>query len=93
MRHTHADLIHAWADGAQVQIWDLDHWKDEAFPVWFHGAKYRIKPKTVKYRIYLSADTSNNYRIYVADTPEIAERFEQSIHFVRWLTDWIEVEV
>jgi len=47
MKHKHADLIHAWADGAQIQFrtsngnWaDLDH-----CPSWSTNWEYRIKPE------------------------------------------------
>ena len=46
MRHKHADLIHAWADGAKIQ-WESHYgdWIDENHPNWSEHNKYRIKPK------------------------------------------------
>jgi|GEM_PF-1610248 len=47
MKHKHADLIHAWAEGAQIQCFDCNHgWKDlgEYF-VWVDDYQYRIKPE------------------------------------------------
>ena len=54
MKHIHADLIHAWADGAEIQFADgaeiqfADHvtikWTDTTNPVWGLVVKYRIKP-------------------------------------------------
>jgi hypothetical protein len=46
MKHKHADLIHAWADGAQIQSRnDIgEHWQDNRLPVWAHDTMYRIKP-------------------------------------------------
>ena len=51
MKHKHADLIHAWADGAEIQyktardIWvDCDCNK----PEWLTFIKYRIKPEEKK---------------------------------------------
>jgi hypothetical protein len=49
MKHKHADLIHAWADGAQIQCkqhgYD-DRWADVGYPNWEHPqCKYRIKPE------------------------------------------------
>ena len=44
--HKHADLIHAWADGAQIQ-WKSHYgkWFDEANPHWGDKhTEYRIKP-------------------------------------------------
>jgi hypothetical protein len=49
MKHKHADLIHAWADGAQIQCkqhgYD-DRWADVGYPNWEHPhCEYRIAPK------------------------------------------------
>jgi hypothetical protein len=47
-KHKHADLIHAWADGAEIEYMDLDGtWHDEPSPTWT-GWKYRIKPEEKK---------------------------------------------
>ena len=47
MKHKHADLIHAWADGAQIQLLSLvyDRWEDVKDPSWSEHYEYRIKPK------------------------------------------------
>ena len=46
MKHKHADLIHAWADGAQIQRLDSNcGWCDiEGTPSWNIETTYRIKP-------------------------------------------------
>lgn len=54
--HKHAELIKAWADGAQIQSrWDMtdgkgwSDWRDEAeSPEWFIDWEYRIKPEGKK---------------------------------------------
>jgi hypothetical protein len=48
MKHKHAELIKAWADGAQIQSRnDIDiHWEDNQRPGWAHDTEYRIKPET-----------------------------------------------
>jgi hypothetical protein len=56
MKHKHADLIHAWADGAQIQSKNPDEtWVDLNEPIWINSAEYRIKPEpkpdVVKYLI------------------------------------------
>jgi hypothetical protein len=47
MKHKHADLIHAWADGAKIQ-WrdpkDDERWSDIKIPNWLEDCEYRIKP-------------------------------------------------
>ena len=46
MKHKHADLIHAWADGAQIQWKDRDgQWHDMGEPLWSEKHEYRIKPE------------------------------------------------
>ena len=48
MKHKHADLIHAWADGAEIQyrpVPGYGEWKDEPLHlIWDNFAEYRIKP-------------------------------------------------
>lgn len=44
--HKHADLIKAWADGAEVQYWANDWYDvDNNRPTWCNSIKYRIKPE------------------------------------------------
>ena len=46
-KHKHADLIHAWADGAEIQTNDIGEWRDivEAIYIFNPHFDYRIKPK------------------------------------------------
>ena len=46
MRHKHADLIIAWANGAQIQ-WESSYgnWYDVNDPNWSENTEYRIKPE------------------------------------------------
>ena len=46
MRHKHADLICAWANGAQIQNKsDCGEWFDNLKPQWSVDREYRIKPE------------------------------------------------
>jgi hypothetical protein len=47
MSRKHADLIHAWADGAEIQYLHHDEgiWTDCLCPAWLADHQYRIKPK------------------------------------------------
>ena len=51
--HKHAEAIHAYADGAEIQIFDESDncWVNMDYPTWLTSKKYRIKPedKVVKY--------------------------------------------
>lgn len=42
----HAELIKAWADGADVQYFEemRKEWSDIEFPSWREATKYRLKP-------------------------------------------------
>lgn len=45
MKHKHADLIKAWADGAQIQYYrGVGNWEDIDNPNWLGVGEYRIKP-------------------------------------------------
>jgi hypothetical protein len=48
MKHKHAELIHAWAEGAQIQYRAVPgegEWCDEPrHLIWEEYAEYRIKP-------------------------------------------------
>lgn len=46
--HKHAELIKAWADGAEIQIKYNDRWCDWCIgssPHWLDDEEYRIKPE------------------------------------------------
>jgi hypothetical protein len=46
MKHKHAELIKAWADGAKIQIKLHGEWYDvEGFIKWYEETQYRIKPE------------------------------------------------
>ena len=48
MKHKHADLIKAWADGAEIQAWDHQKgiWRTcSESMVWDQEMMYRIKPE------------------------------------------------
>ena len=44
--HKHAEVIHAWADGAKIQFKLQDGWIDvqDLRPTWARDCEYRIKP-------------------------------------------------
>ena len=47
MKHKHAELIKAWADGAEIQVY-TDVWRDYLSPLWKLNLDYRIKPEEKK---------------------------------------------
>jgi hypothetical protein len=60
MRHKHADLIHAWADGAEIEIFNCGQWVVVQHPTFSGSLEYRIKP-TPKPDVvcYYTADVNN----------------------------------
>ena len=92
-RHKHADLIHAWAEGAIIQ-YSLDNieWLDclDNRPLWESHRSYRIKPvnKVIKFRNWLmkSGDIVTHQE---GRTPDPT----QSKNFVGWVCGWQEVEI
>ena len=94
-RHKHADVIIAWAEWKDVQVWsDINNkWYDLALKdPSFNGKNYRIKPPAKKYRVALFKAPCVEAVVSVANSEHDAERYKESGHFVRWLTDWIEYE-
>ena len=47
MKHKHAELIKAWADGAEIEFWSksLEKWVADLKPDWLTCCEYRVKPK------------------------------------------------
>ena len=95
-RHKHADVIIAWAEGKDIQLWDVtgERWVDfpNVQPRFLTENTYRIKPPAKKYRVALfEGDTGACYTSTV-DTSEDADFYEKCWRFISWLTDWIEYE-
>ena len=96
-RHKHADVIIAWAEGKDVQVWDFtqNEWGDVTTesPTWCECWKYRIKPPAKKYRVGLFKNPfSGDIYTLSVDKPDSTDKYEQHKGFVRWLTDWVEYE-
>lgn len=43
--HKHAELIKAWADGAEIEVFVQGKWERSAEPMWTKEVEYRIKPE------------------------------------------------
>ena len=94
-RRKHADLIHAWAEGAIIQFkLPEDAWEDciNNSPAWGVGQDYRIKPaiKTIKFRNWL---TKSGKIVAWAQEGHPIEVIENQSNFARWVGDWQSVEV
>ena len=45
--HVHAELIKAWADGDEIQVYIDYEWQDNAQPSWSDKLQYRIKRQKI----------------------------------------------
>lgn len=45
--HKHAELIKAWADGAEIERYYVMHWAPVDYPSWHPETEFRIKPERV----------------------------------------------
>jgi len=85
--HKHAELIKLWADGAEIQYkpgGKGGNWLDNEHPTWDCCIEYRIKPQTIKYRLYL--DCWGNVCI-------TSDKSDSPCNHTKWLGDWQEVPV
>ena len=94
-RHKYADVIIAWANGAEIEARSSADrgWLVTRNPTWSEDVEYRVKP-VKKYRVALfrlSNEASSAYTT-CTNTQEEADSYESIPGFVRWLTDWVEYE-
>ena len=56
LRHKHAELIHLWCEGAEIEARQLcsQAWHKDTNPLWLGSMEYRIKRETVKVRLYVN---------------------------------------
>ena len=86
----HAELIKAWADGADIQyLAGNGIWTDAAFPYWAKDQTFRIKPESVEifYRRYLSFYPSQVYRVWShnKDNLTTCADIEKGEYFFKWI--------
>ena len=95
-RHKHADVIIAWAEGKDIQLWDVtgERWVDfpNVQPRFLTENTYRIKPPAKKYRVALFRRHNDEPLVVASNSQVTADNYESMPDFVRWLTDWIEYE-
>jgi len=82
MRHKHADLIHKWADGAEIEIRRSKDapWEKTEAPKWYSEFEYRIKSKPDFVRnleiskdgsVWLNSDSMNIKLTFDGETNEL----------------------
>ena len=90
----HADLIHAWADGADIQLRVFNTWINISYPAFSENEEYRLKPKTYRYRMALMCEHCIDKKYFaVAMNASNATDIECHPCFVKWFTDWKEQEI
>lgn len=90
-RHEHADIIHAWAEGARIQFRNkgtTGPWNNAAFPRFLEDREYRVAPLriTISYRLYLRKDSNGDHHISCYE-PSFCASPEASEDFVQWITN------
>jgi hypothetical protein len=64
MKHKHAELIKAWADGAEIEVKVNGDWEHAKKPSWAEFTEYRIKPEPdVVYYANFRKDYMSAYHI------------------------------
>lgn len=96
--HKHAEVIKAWADGAQVQWLNPEAgWTDcDGYqPNWSVSNQYRIKPEPRKgwYRVALFRPVPGIGPLQIVFTDGVEEMTPYAEGFIRWLTPRTEYEV
>jgi len=91
--HKHATLIKAWADGAEIQFFtpETKQWRDfcSTAPAWLLDTEYRIKPKTIKYRVALFGYEDKHWPVAFTTDEDLTKYHT----FIKWIGDWQEVVV
>ncbi len=100
MKHKHYDVIMAWANGEQLQLFQRLNrkWMDWTYPyspAFYPAEEYRVKPKikTIKYRWYLNI-TAPDYPFMIRDNSASMPYLESKVQdgSGRWISDWLTLE-
>ncbi len=98
-KHVHAELIKAWADGAEIEFydWESKDWFPNKYPSWGVNSVYRIKPKLPAYqvRFFIYRPYCAYYEHVCANVrnQEDEKLWENDPRFIKWITDWIQYNV
>lgn len=85
-----------WKNGAVIQFHDRNAWVDcyRGTPAWMSNAKYRVKPKPQRVRLFWwrPSTTDRPTVDMVTEQDQQREPRENWSGFIRWASEWIEVE-
>jgi len=98
-RHIHADVIHAWAEGEEIESrYNAEcGWRKNQNPRWDDNIEYRIKPKTIKKEGWVNVYPSGVYCFpeqlgSVWSTESSAEKYVLPELITRIRIEWEEEE-
>ena len=59
--HKHAEVIKAWADGADIEYFACEEfgWRAAPDPAWSESFTYRVKPKNIVVKRHVSYNVNN----------------------------------
>ena len=86
-RHIHAEVIHAWAEGEEVQMNCYGRWVPVGEqPQWLCHIEYRIKPKLVKKEGWLNIYGEGGCYLYAtkADADNGSYRARKACIHITW---------
>jgi hypothetical protein len=97
VKHKHCEVIKSWAEGATIQYFNRYSlkWTDVACndPSWQENTEYRVKPEIKEFRLAKMRAESGSECINLYFDRENEKSVARKPIFVKWLTDWQEVEV
>ena len=99
-KHPNYEFIVAFAEGKQLQWWHpfVEEWVDFDWEV-YNGpwapptGQWRVKPETRWYRVALIKSQIGELWVGTADEESDEVTLQNSLQFVRWLTDRVEYNV
>lgn len=67
-RHIHADLIHKWCEGAEIQLKNAEGQWIDISPMWDSTMEYSIKPRLVRREGWVNVypASESKFRAYVS---------------------------
>ena len=90
-QHKHAEIIKAWADGAEIQVRGKGEWFDALNPTFSNPFEYRVKPKkwTPKYRLVAAEiDDNSSYSSYKNVAGAVKNYWTLNKFVEEFETDW-----
>ncbi len=78
MKNKHYDVILAWAEGKEIDIWDnLDNeWVECKTPMWRESNKYRVRPQRITYTAHFFWDVVSDQLSRCDGKPNAIMKFD-----------------